>query len=94
MLWKSNAKIAQIPEDGSVFKFQGKPDVAIHKYIGCGDALYLTCNEIGLDAVNLNTNDFDTAAFRAQMIIAERLNIIRSKYEEFITGDLHNEFCR
>jgi hypothetical protein len=94
MLWKSNAKIAQKPEDGSVFKYQGKPDITIHKYMGCGNALFLTCAELGIDKVDLRTEDFDTASYRAQMIIAERLNIIRSKYEDFITECVHNKFCK
>lgn len=94
MLWKSNAKIAQKAEDGSVFKYQGKPDITIHKYIGCGNALFLTCAELGLDKVDLRTEDFGIASYRAQIMIAERLNIIRSKYEEFITGGVHNEFCK
>ena len=94
MLWKSNAKIAQKAENGSIFRYQGNPDITIHKYIGCGNALFLTCAELGIDKVDLRTDDFDTASYRAQMMIAERLNTIRSKYEDFITGGVHNEFCK
>ena len=44
-------------------------EMSIHKYVGCGDALFLSCPELRIAQLDLNTEDWDTAEEKAVKII-------------------------
>lgn len=69
MEWKSNCKFGQKPEEGSIFTLKNPLGICIHKYVGCGDNLYLSCDRLGIDTENLHTEDFNEAVNKAKQII-------------------------
>lgn len=69
MEWKSNARINQNLEEGSIFTLKNPLDICIHKYVGCGDNLYLSCHKLGIDTENLYTEDFNEAVKKAKQIV-------------------------
>ena len=51
MKFKSNAKYGEEPKTGSIFALKyNSLGIVIHKYVGCGDALFLNCS--ALDILN------------------------------------------
>ena len=70
MEWKSNARMNQDPEAGTIFNLKNNPlGICIHKYVGCGDRLYLSCDKLGIDTKSLDTSDFYEAVEKAKLII-------------------------
>ena len=70
MEWKSNARMNQDPEEGTIFNLKNNPlGICIHKYAGCGDRLYLSCNKLDIDKQFLGTSDFYEAVEKAKLII-------------------------
>ena len=70
MEWKSNARMNQDPEAGTIFKLKNNPlDVCIHKYVRCGGNWYLSCDKLGIDTQFLGTEDFNEAVEKAKQII-------------------------
>ena len=70
MEWKSNCRIGQEPEKGTIFRLKNNPlDVCIHKYLGCGGNWYLSCDKLGIDTQFLGTEDFNEAVEKAKQII-------------------------
>lgn len=69
MEWKSNCKFGRKPEEGSIFTLKNPLGICIHKYAGCGDNLYLSCDRLGIDTQNLHTEDFNEAVEKAKQII-------------------------
>lgn len=69
MEWKSNCKFGQKPEEGSIFTLKNPLGICIHKYAGCGDNLYLSCDRLGIDTKSLDTSDFYEAVGKAKQII-------------------------
>ena len=70
MEWKSNAWTGQEPETGTIFKLKNNPlGVCIHKYAGCGDNWYLSCNKLNIERQFLGTEDFNEAVEKAKQII-------------------------
>ena len=70
MEWKSNARMNQEPETGTIFTLKNNPlGVCIHKFAGCGDRLYLSCDKLGIDTQFLGTEDFNEAVEKAKLII-------------------------
>ena len=49
MKFKSNAKCKGKPETGSIFTLQDNSlGISIHKYVGCGDALFLNIKALNI----------------------------------------------
>ena len=47
MKFKSNTKYNEEPKTGSVFALKDNSlEIVIHKYVGCGDALFLKAKEV------------------------------------------------
>lgn len=50
---------------GSIKHLKQPIEISIHKYFGCGDALFLSCPTLRISQFNLNTEDWDTAEGKA-----------------------------
>lgn len=86
--WKSNAKYNKPPESGSSFTAYGtKNPVTIHKYIGLGDSLFLSCHALNLEAVNLHTTDFCEAARKSRELIRSVLISLNDDFIELLSDE-------
>ena len=95
MEWKSNVKYGVDPKLGSIFDCKEvNSDLVIHKYSGCGDNLYLTCNALGISCVSLRTENFDEAVRISKEIVNEQIKFLYRKFEKFIKDDTENIIVR
>ena len=77
----------------TIFDLQDNPlGICIHKYIGCGESLFLTCHKLHIDAQDLHTKDMDEAVKKSQWIISEVLREINLNAKKFIIDDSDIEF--
>lgn len=94
MEFKSNAKYNEDPKTGSVFALKSNSlGISIHKYVGCGDALFLNSNALNIDNYNLGTEDFEEAVSKAKEIIMCKVKKIREDAYRFYS-DSNIEFDR
>jgi hypothetical protein len=86
--WKSNARFNEQPENGSSFtaKVTRNP-VTIHKYVGLGDSLFLSCHALNLDMIDLHTTDFNEAAKTARSLIRKALSELNKDFEGFLEDE-------
>ena len=94
MLWKSNAGYNEdAKKSGSVFELKdNKLGIRIHKYIGCGDELFLSCRCLGINTRDLGTEDFDKAVEVAKDIIYKEVRKLSEEADKFYLGKSENEF--
>lgn len=94
MKFKSNAKCIGKPETGSIFTLQDNSlGISIHKYVGCGDALFLNIKALNIDNYDLETEDFDEAVSKAKEVIMREVKKIRVDAYKFYS-DSNIEFDR
>lgn len=94
MKFKSNAKHNEDPKTGSVFTLQDNSlRISIHKYVGCGDALFLNSKALNIDNYDLGTEDFEEAVNKAKEIIMSKVKKIREDSYRFCS-DNNIEFDR
>ena len=94
MKFKSNAKYNEEPKTGSVFTLQDNSlGISIHKYVGCGDALFLNSKALKIDNYNLETEDFDEAVSRTKEVVMREVKKIREDAYKFCS-DSNIEFDR
>lgn len=94
MKFKSNAKHKEEPKAGSIFTLQDNSlGISIHKYVGCGDALFLNSKALNIDNYDLETEDFDEAVSKAKEVIMREVKKIREDSYWFYT-DNNIEFDR
>lgn len=87
MDWNKNKK-------GSIFELKNSElRVNIHKYVGCGDTLYLSCPPLNITSYNLNTEDFGEAVKAAQRIIFQKAEMIYAAATDFANDCSTNKFC-
>lgn len=48
--------------------------MSIHKYVGCGNTLFLTCRELQISQLNLKTEDWDIAEEKAVEAVRKTAN--------------------
>lgn len=78
MKFKSNAKYKEEPKTGSVFTLQDNSlRISIHKYVGCGDALFLNSKALNIDNYDLRTEDFEEAVSKAKEVVMREVKKIR-----------------
>ena len=78
MKFKSNAKYDEEPKTGSIFALKyNSLRIVIHKYVGCGDTLFLNCSTLGIYNYDLRTEDFEEAVSKAKEIIMREVKKIR-----------------
>lgn len=94
MKFKSNAKYNEKPETGSFFTLKSiSLGISIHKYIGCGDALFLNSKALNIDNYDLETEDFKEAVSKAKEVIMSKIEKIREDAYKFYS-DNNIEFDR
>lgn len=94
MKFKSNAKYNEKPETGSIFALKDNSlRIVIHKYVGCGDTLFLNCSTLGIYNYDLRTEDFKEAVSKTKEIIMREVNKIREDSYRFYS-DNNIEFDR
>ena len=91
---KSNAKYNEELKTGSVFALKSNSlGIVIHKYVGCGDALFLNCSALDIFNYDLETEDFGEAVSKAKEIIMREVKKIREDSYRFYS-DSNIEFDR
>lgn len=94
MKFKSNARRNEKPENGSIFDLKDNSlKLSIHKYVGCGNELFLSCYELGINRHELGTEDFNEAVSKAKEIVSERMKHLREEAYRFCM-DTHVEIDR
>lgn len=94
MKFKSNAKYNEELKTGSVFALKSNSlGIVIHKYVGCGDALFLNCSALDIFNYDLETEDFGEAVSKAKEIIMSKVKKIREDSYRFYS-DSNIEFDR
>lgn len=94
MKFKSNAKYNEEPKTGSVFALKyNSLGIVIHKYIGCGDALFLNCSALDIFNYDLETEDFGEAVSKAKEVVMREVKKIREDAYRFYS-DNNIEFDR
>lgn len=94
MKFKSNAKYKEKPETGSIFTLQDNSlGIIIHKYVGCGDALFLNSNALNINNYDLGTEDFKEAVSKAKEVVMREVKKIRVDAYRFYS-DNNIEFDR
>lgn len=94
MKFKSNAKCKEKPETGSIFTLQDNSlGISIHKYVGCGDALFLNSKALNIDNYDLGTEDFKEAVSKAKEVVMREVKKIRVDAYRFYS-DNNIEFDR
>ena len=84
MKFKSNAKYNEEPKTGSIFALKyNSLGIVIHKYVGCGDALFLNSKALNIDNYDLGTEDFEEAVSKAKEIIMSKVKKIREDSYRF-----------
>ena len=72
----------------SIYDLKNNPlGICIHKYVGCGDNLYLTCHKLNIRDRDLSTDDIVEAVKKSQGIISEVLRNINLNAKAFILDD-------
>lgn len=94
MKFKSNAKYNEDLKTGSIFSLKyNSLGIFIHKYDGCGDALFLDCSALNIFNHSLETEDFNEAVSKSKETIMCKVKKIREDAYRFYT-DNNIEFDR
>ena len=94
MKFKSNAKYNEELKTGSIFSLKSNSlRIVIHKYVGCGDSLFLSSSTLNINNYDLETEDFDEAVSKAKEIIMSKVKKIREDAYKFYS-DNNIEFDR
>lgn len=94
MKFKSNAKYNEELKTGSVFTLEDNSlRISIHKYVGCGDALFLNSKALNIDNYDLGTEDFKEAVSKAKEVVMREVKKIRVDAYRFYS-DNNIEFDR
>ena len=94
MKFKSNAKYNEEPKTGSIFNLKSNSlGISIHKYVGCGDALFLNSKALNINNYDLGTEDFNKAVSKAKEVILREVKKIREDAYRFYS-DRNIEFDR
>ena len=94
MKFKSNANFKKEPKTGSIFTLKyNSLGISIHKYVGCGDALFLNSKALNIDNYDLETEDFEEAVSKAKEVVMCKVKKIREDAYRFYS-DSNIEFDR
>lgn len=94
MKFKSNAKYNKEPKTGSIFALKyNSLGIVIHKYVGCGDTLFLNSKALGIYNYDLGTEDFKEAVSKSKEVVMREVKQIREDACRFYS-DNNIEFDR
>jgi hypothetical protein len=85
--------IFKVNKRKSIYELKNNPlGISIHKYVGDGDNLYLTCYKLNIRNRDLYTEDMAEAVKKSQGIISEELRDISLNAKAFILDDSDIEY--
>lgn len=88
MKFKSNAKYNEEPKTGSIFALEyNSLKIVIHKYVGCGNVLFLNCSALDIYNHNLGTEDFEEAVSKAKEVIIREVKKVRDDSYRFYSDN-------
>nr|DAD85558.1 MAG TPA: hypothetical protein [Siphoviridae sp. ct0Xn2] len=88
MKFKSNAKYKEEPKTGSIFTLKyNSLGISIHKYVGCGDSLFLNSKALNIDNYDLGTEDFEEAVNKAKEVVMREVKKIREDAYKFYSDN-------
>lgn len=88
MKFKSNAKYGEEPKTGSIFALEyNSLKIVIHKYVGCGNVLFLNCSALDIYNHNLRTEDFEEAVSKAKEVVMSKVEKIREDSYRFYSDN-------
>jgi hypothetical protein len=94
MKFKSNVNFNKEPKTGSIFTLKyNSLGISIHKYVGCGDELFLNSKALSIYNYDLETEDFGEAVRKAKEVIMREVKKIREDAYKFYS-DTNIEFDR
>lgn len=94
MKFKSNAKCIGKPETGSIFTLKDNSlGISIHKYVGCGDELFLNSKALNIDNYDLGTENFEESVSKSKEVVMREVKKIRQDAYRFYS-DSNIEFDR
>lgn len=79
LVWKGNQKYNEDISKATVITIEQPLHMSIHKYIGCGDELFFDCKELGINCVDLKTEDFDEAEENAMKVLDKKCKQLMEK---------------
>lgn len=80
----SNAKFGEPVESGTIFRIQDHGiDICIHKICSCGDTWYLICNELGIDNLQLKSENLFRCVDEAKEILKKQLELLNERFNNF-----------
>ena len=96
MLWKSNAGYNEdVKKSGTIFELKDNVlGIVIHKYVGCGNSLFLTSRKLKIDMFDLGTEDFDEAVRISKNVINKQIYKITEEAKKFYLDESENEITR
>lgn len=89
LVWKGNQKYNEDISKATIRTIDQPLRMSIHKYIGCGNALFFDCNELGINCVDLKTEDFGEAEKKAMEVLDQRCKQLMEKVNT-ILSDYNN----
>lgn len=88
MEFKSNANYNEEPKTGSIFTLKyNSLGIVIHKYVGCGDSLFLNSKALNIDNYDLGTEDFEEAVNKAKEVVMREVKKIREDAYRFYSDN-------
>jgi hypothetical protein len=88
MKFKSNAKYKEEPKTGSIFTLKyNSLGISIHKYVGCGDSLFLNSKALNIDNYDLGTEVFEEAVNKAKEVVMREVKKIREDAYRFYSDN-------
>ena len=79
--WEGNQKYNQDISEATIWTIEKTFKITIHKYVGCGDALFFSCPEFRINLKNLHTENFDEAENKVMSILQNRLDELAKNVE-------------
>ena len=95
MKFKSNAKRKEKLETGSIFTLKDNSlGISIHKYVGCGDALFLNSKALNINNYDLGTEDFKESVRKSKEVIMSKVKKIREDaYRFYLDSNIEFDRC-
>ena len=89
MKYVSNAKINTPVESGTIFNGKcGLVDVTVHKFVGCGDTLYLSSNCVGISNKELKNTSIIAAIQEAEMIVNKKIIAMKNDADKILNSNI------
>ena len=78
----SNAKYTEPVESGTIFTIKDYGfDIRIHKIHGCGDTWYLTCRELSVDSLPLDSESLFDCVKETKEFIKGKLETLNARFD-------------